>query len=888
MTKTLAHIATLFILLCSVLVACSHNSTEQRSQMFYATNLCAPALASENADTLYERAYNNFAVTSNDPVLGSAFWHDCNIKYVSAEASAFIRQLFTLNDMCTDISMCAWDNSGIDQININQLDRVSGNLKPAEGMYMRLICGILICNKYLHKFASESETKQAEMRFLRALNYYYLLDLFGKAPIFKFYTDNNVDISPKEELYSFIEHELIESLPFLPDGKSTSDFDSAYGRANKTAALMLLDRLYLNATTYIGVPQWDKAADIAREILGGPYKLSTIPLYNSSMNISWSGYQQLFAGDNGSNGSSCEIVFPIRYDSRSISDWNGTTYLICSTYHYDTKFLPNINNLGVTQPWSGNRARANLIEKFLPDSIPFEALYPTMVEWAHDDRALFQSLNRQLSCRVKRAFYYGFSTVKFNNLNSASAQITDLPQTASTDFPLFRLAETYLTLAEAEWRLGNDNEALKNINIVRQRANALPISSIDNMGYAILDEWAREFYFEGRRRTDLIRFNCFGGDNDYLWQWKGGSILGHKFDEAMNYYSLPVDSLITATNKGKISMYYMIGNGVGDGSWVNSDGKNIGNGMVPMCIVDSTSLQFSDFFDTNAGFKMLRDFYSWDEQFGAGDYPGETAHNVGSSTHFKVNSEGTYRISLSITKEKVSIEKIDDKLVSNYKNLFLWVNHGKNVMKRCSNSSKTHVWMADFESEGGDILINISSSPSANKDLINLTGCTRYGIPTEIDNRGRIVLHTANESQMIRVIYNDIDNSLYSFKLEDEHNPEDEIPEDIHLSLNIDKEYKTANNAYALKYSFVLPKNAIVHHTRIGLTDNENNNTGVELAAVNSNSVSNGTVVIYEDKLQEAKKQLKNAITYRFTIQVEFSLHGDLWSATGYSTTIYD
>ena len=169
-----------------------------------------------------------------------------------------------------------------------------------------------------------------------------------------------------------------------------------------------------------------------------------------------------------------------------------------------------------------------------------------------------------------------------------------------------------------------------------------------------------------------------------------------------------------------------------------------------------------------------------------------------------------------------------------------------------------------------------------------MSNCTRYGIPTEIDNRGRIVLHTANESQMIRVIYNDIDNSLYSFKLEDERNPEDDIPEDIHLSLNIDKEYKTANNAYALKYSFDLPENATVLRTIIGLSDSGDANQNVELAVVNSNSMSNGTVVIYANNLQEAKNQLKNAVSYRFSIQVEFSLHGDQWSATGYSTTIYD
>lgn len=886
--KIPSHIRSLLLALCSLLVACSSDNTEQRSQQFYATKLCAPALSSEIADTLYERAYNNFAVTSNDHTILSAIWHDCNIKYVTAETSAFIRQLFTLNEMCTDNMMCAWDDSGIAQITLNQHDQVKGNLKPAEGMYMRLICGVLLCNKYLHKFASDSDTKQAEIRFLRALNYYYLMDIFGKAPIFRYYTDDKTPISSQTEIYEFIEHELVEVLPFLPNGKNTSDFDQAYGKANKIAALMLLDRLYLNAEVYTGVPQWEKAAKTAQEILMGPYKLSSRPLYNSSMGVTWSGYQLLFAGDNGSNGSSCEVVYPIRFDSQSMADWNGSTFLICSASKYDTKFLPDIDGLGLTEQWIGNRMRANLIVKFLPDSIPFEAHYPTMVEWAHDDRALFQSVDRRLSCRVRPIFEDGFSTVKFNNLHSTTAQPTEIPKTASTDFPLMRLAETYLTLAEAEWRLGNTNDALKYINIVRKRANALPLTSIDKKGFAILDEWAREFYFECRRRTDLIRFNCFGGNNDYLWQWKGGTILGHNFNEALNTYDLPNDTLIVTTNRQNVDMYYMIGNGIGDNSWDNRGGKNIGQGLAPMCIIDSTTLQFTDYLNKDAGFKMLRDLCSWEEQFGAGEFPGDVVHNHGSAKHFTVNQEGIYRVTLNPKKELVSIEHIEESMVNNYQSLYLWINHGKNELKRYSDNAQTHIWKADFDSEGGDILLNISKTASANKDQINLYNCIRYGIPTDIDNRGRIVLHTEDGHQTIRVIYNDIDNSLYSYKLESDFNPEDDIPEDIHLSLDIDKDYKTSDNAYALKYGFTLPDKATVKRIRIGLTDSETNRPGIELAMIDSHSMSNGTIVIYDDKLKEAKNKLKDAIIYKFTVQVEFSLYGDTWCAKGYSTTIYD
>jgi len=83
---------------------------------------------------------------------------------------------------------------------------------------------------------------------------------------------------------------------------------------------------------------------------------------------------------------------------------------------------------------------------------------------------------------------------------------------------------------------------------VRNRAHAVARS-----GYSlndILDEWAREFYFEGRRRTDLIRFDKFGGTTvDYIWQWKGGTFSGRNFDAYRNIYAIPASQLPTYNNE---------------------------------------------------------------------------------------------------------------------------------------------------------------------------------------------------------------------------------------------------------------------------------------------------------------------------------------------------
>ena len=91
-------------------------------------------------------------------------------------------------------------------------------------------------------------------------------------------------------------------------------------------------------------------------------------------------------------------------------------------------------------------------------------------------------------------------------------------------------------------------EGTEAINKIRERANA----STRERGYSlseILDEWSREFYFEGRRRIDLVRFGKFGGYNsDYKWQWKGGDYAGRNFDEKKNIFPIPTSDLTANEN----------------------------------------------------------------------------------------------------------------------------------------------------------------------------------------------------------------------------------------------------------------------------------------------------------------------------------------------------
>ena len=84
--------------------------------------------------------------------------------------------------------------------------------------------------------------------------------------------------------------------------------------------------------------------------------------------------------------------------------------------------------------------------------------------------------------------------------------------------------------------------AAETINVLRQRANASLITGADvNLDF-ILDERARELYWECTRRTDLVRFGKLV-DASYLWPWKGGVKDGVGVDTKYNVYPLPVSDL---------------------------------------------------------------------------------------------------------------------------------------------------------------------------------------------------------------------------------------------------------------------------------------------------------------------------------------------------------
>lgn len=197
---------------------------------------------------------------------------------------------------------------------------------------------------------------------------------------------------------------------------------------------------------------------------------------------------------------------------------------------------------GTSEGWGGVRARKALVNKFFPNDsdAPLGVDETQMVAAANDDRALFfsgtSSDERTLEITKPTTFKEGFSIAKWTNVRSDGQPSHDATW-VDTDAPLFRTAEAYLTLAEATLRNGgSQKDALEAVNTLRRRAHATELQSVTLD--QILDEKAREFYFEGQRRTDLVRYGYFTGSG-YVWDWKGGTANGTAVSSNYNLFPIP-------------------------------------------------------------------------------------------------------------------------------------------------------------------------------------------------------------------------------------------------------------------------------------------------------------------------------------------------------------
>ena len=477
--------------------------------------------------------------------------------------TGFIRTVFNLEELMTDETLWAYqENDGIAQITTMDWDKNNVRVNWA---YQRLSYNINQYNFFIsEQSGSLSEDKIAEVRFLRALNYYYFLDLYRKAP-FKDTFDTNLPTEKSgKDLYEWLDNELTTIEPLMAEVGAYNNSQN-FGRADRGAAYALHARLALNSEVYTDgqVKDYQKAIHYCDEIINsGKYDLSRVPKNG------YSGYQQLFMGDNDCNPEAMqEIIFPIRQDGVKTESYAGTSYLINACNKAGMPYA------STSDPWSCLFARVDLVKKFFPngdipmaakEDIPENATQEKIiakdnekgistadvVAKAKDDRALFYMGVGGCDGKVRTLvpgeaindFMNGASIVKWSNIH-ADGSVQHHQKFSDTDFPVFRLAEIYLTRAEAKYRLNGSQEGLADIQYVQGRANR-PVdqqaTSVDEK--TLIDEWCREFYMEGRRRSDLVRFGLFTGSK-YLWSFKGGSENGQGIPAKCDIYPIPGDEI---------------------------------------------------------------------------------------------------------------------------------------------------------------------------------------------------------------------------------------------------------------------------------------------------------------------------------------------------------
>ena len=440
--------------------------------------------------------------------------------------SPFLRAIINLQDFTADDMKNRWGDNGLDQLTTTK--DWDDNNKFFRYMYNRIYYTVTQSNDVIVKMEAYNIPQKgqiiSEMRFLRALSYYYLIDCFGKGPILteKDAGNTSKDESSRIELFNFVESELLAIENTLPAY-------IGYGQTNKSVVRTLLAKLYLNAQVYTGTSRFTDALNYSKKVIDeGGYTLAP-------------NFQSLFSADNDVTSAKNEIIYALIADALISQSYGNTTYLINGSLNDATMIATDYGNPGGGgNAWAGHRATKAWYGLFGANTAAVDA--------TNDARGKLFWTNSSNIDPTKRHSYEmndykkwtdGFPSTKFRNTNFQGSTV--IAPFANTDFPLFRLADVYLIYAECVLRGGGGNTgtALQYINAIRNRSNALSINMSDlNLDF-ILDERGRELNFEGQRRSDLIRFGKFAGLS-YLWPWKGGVKDGASISADYNLFPIPL------------------------------------------------------------------------------------------------------------------------------------------------------------------------------------------------------------------------------------------------------------------------------------------------------------------------------------------------------------
>lgn len=402
--------------------------------------------------------------------------------------------------------------------------------------------------------------------------YFYMrgLDYFGGMPIYYSVDDDLCARSTARETYAHIETLLKDAIPAL--SKKTTLGASEDGYIKQAAAAALLAQLYFNAVAYIGEEHFDECAEICRDIIGGVYG-------TYELDKTWYGPHCF------DNNTSPEVIWTVPSENSKV-EWN---WYFKYFYHYSSYEYFGIETAGyngfMLTPSLDPQGRyytqwklGNPYQKFNDKDLrkkPYRYLgsrkYEGMFlvgDQTNPNNPSQQCLGQKeysgkvinLVDQVARFSEVGTKYKSVAELTSTMAdgeensgvRLVKAPQPNlddkllrwNPDCPVIRLSEIYYMLAECELRAGDKKTAAGLINQVRGRnfeggADPNPVTADNLDEYRMLDEWMIEFLGEGRRRTDLIRWDKFVTES-----WWDHTPLN---DKNKNLFPIP-NSAISANN----------------------------------------------------------------------------------------------------------------------------------------------------------------------------------------------------------------------------------------------------------------------------------------------------------------------------------------------------
>ena len=396
-------------------------------------------------------------------------------------------------------------------------------------------------NKYLGEHP-EYAGYVYELRALRAVYYYYVMDLFGQVPLVvsSEVSANEVNQSNRSDVFKFVTSELAECIPHLSDSKSQNEGEY-YGRITKAVAYMCMAKCAINAPVYtiddttptsysafVGTDKSGKAtaseeqgktvSEMGKNInitLDGETRNAWETAVYCADQIASLGYRlQPSYADNFivANQNSVENIWTRPNDcvNYKIEDYN-----IVRTLHYNhggaigyqgwngacsSKQQMLVYGYGTANP--DPRLKLN----FYTDKDYMEETGKAVEDGATDKPLEYMPLAVKVDFSAAddpHAMKCAGARMKKYEFDKSTTQ----QYSFNNDLVIWRYADALLLKAEAEYRMGNKAEALTIVNEVRARVAATPRTELTLND--ILDERMLELAWEGVRRQDQIRFCTF-------------------------------------------------------------------------------------------------------------------------------------------------------------------------------------------------------------------------------------------------------------------------------------------------------------------------------------------------------------------------------------------